>query len=250
MKSNAIQFRGQEQVMKAFEMNNMPNWSIWNGQNMMFVGDEGDISENADLLLQAMEMLKDGGSEAAYTLKVYKTVPNGGIKNNTPWDRSFNFSIYNSNSPGSPFQQRTNAVLGVIDQRFEQLKADMLERVFDKIDKEDAEEEEAAKKGPGGFIGMVNGLLENPQIKEVLMSKVAEFVGNILGTNKAVGAIGALPEKNNAVGLHLEADQIEKINQAIAILAEHDPKIGDHLLKLAALARDNPSKYKMGLSML
>jgi hypothetical protein len=250
MKSNGVQFRGEEQVLKAYEMNDMAPWSLWQGQNMPFVSEEESMSAGAEYLQQAMSMLKEGGSEATYTLRVYKTVPAGGIRNNTPFDRSFNFSIYNPGSVGSPFQQRQSAVIGLMNTRFDEMQAAFMGRVFDKLDKEDEEEEAESRKGPGGIVGVINGLLENPQIKEVLMSKVADFVGNLLGTNKQVGAIGALPDRNNAVGLHLEQDQIEKINEAIAILAANDPKIGDHLLKLAALSRDNPSKYKMGLSML
>lgn len=250
MRSNAIQFRGEEQVLKAFEMNGMPNWSIWSGQNMIFVGEEDDMNANTDLLVQAINMLKEGRSEACYQLRVYKKVPNEGLKTNTPADRSFQFSVFDSGAVGSPFQQRQSSMMGLIDQKFQELQVGVLERVFDKLDREDEEEEEDKKKGPGGVMGMINGLLENPEIKAVLMSKVAEVAGRWLGTSPSVGAIGALPPTAQPLALELDQDQLNKVNEAMVILTAHDKKIGDHLLKLAALARDNPMKYKMGLTML
>jgi len=250
MKSNGVQFRGEEQVLKAYQMNDMGPWSLWQGNNMPFVSEEDDVNAGADLLRQAMAMLKEGGSEATYTLRVYKKIPEGGIRSNTPFDRSFNFSIYNPGAVGSPFQQRTSAVIGVMNARFEEMQANIMERLLDKLDKEDEDEEAEKKKGPGGVVGMLNGLLENPQIKDLLMKKVADLIGSFLGTSPTVGAIGSLPGMEQPVPLSLEEEQITKIKEAVAILAQHDKKIGDHLLKLAALARDNPHKYKMGLQML
>lgn len=250
MRNNGVTFKGADQVIKAYEMNEMPVWSIWSGNNMPFVSEEEDLSAGADMLKQALDMIAAGGSESTYTLKVYKSVPPAGIKSNTPWDRSFNFSIFNPGAVGSPFQQRTNTMLGAIDERFMEMKTDLLGRIMDKLDKEDEEEE---NKKPGGIIGFLNGFLEDPQIKQVISQQIGRWVGGFLNPSSPVAAIGGIEQPTTPMQptqINLPDDQVQKINQAISILAAHDNKLGDHLLKLAAIARDNPGKYKMALTML
>ncbi len=248
MRSNAVQFKGIDQVVEAYEMNEMASWSIWNGPNLMFAYEDDAMDEGAKMLKQAIEMLQKGQSEGAYTLKVYKDAP-GEIRSNTPYSRAFNFHLFGEGETKSPQAARANNIIGVINDRFQEMQATILGRVLDKIDAED--EEDAKPEKAAGLMGMINGLLENPQIQIAVANKLGAFVTGLLGIPQGPQAIAGInPGTNNQPPVSLSAEQEDKINQAIDILAACDPQLGDNLLKIAAIARDSPGKYSMYVSML
>ena len=89
-----------------------------------------------------------------------------------------------------------------------------------------------------------------PEIQKQIAMGIAGFVGNILGL-KMPGAIAGIQEPGPAgQEVPLEPDQQTKLDQALDILCIKDPFIGDHLLKVALIARDNPGKYNMLVGML
>lgn len=249
MKSNAIQFWGEDQVVGAYEMNEMAPWSMWNGQAMMFVYDGDDINEGAQILAQTMEMLRKGGSSACFTLKVYEDLPPGGkIKSKTDYSRSFNFSVFDSANATTGYQQKQNTVIGALESRFNELQTSMLERIYEKMDAEDEEEKHPPKEG--GVIGMVSGLLDNPQFQEMAISKLSQLIGNWMGSSSP-GAIAGIEQPQREQGENLlTEEQAGKVDQAIDILCRYDPLLGDNLLKVAQIARENQGKYKMLTGML
>lgn len=248
MRSNAIQFRGVDQVLEAYEMNDMSSWSIWNGPDLMFASESDDIDSGADLLKQSIAMLQKGGSDAAYTLKVYKDPP-GEIKSNTPYSRAFKFALFDGEGSRSPQATRTNNVLGAINDRFQEMQTAILDRVLAKIDHED-EEDAKPEKAPG-LMGVINGMLENPQIQMLVANKLGALITGWLGIPSGPQAVAGIePSANNEPPPPLSEDQETKIDQALEILAARDPELGDHLLKIAAIARDTPGKYQMYITML
>lgn len=248
MRNNAVQFKGIDQVIEAYEMNDMPSWSVWNGQNLMFAYEEEDINKGAAMLKQAVEMLQKGQSEGVYTLKVYKDPP-GEIRSNTAYSRAFNFHLFEEGGSKSPQAVRSNNILGVINDRFQEMQATILDRVLDKIDREDEEEDKPAKAP--GLMGVINGMLENPQIQIAVANKLGALITGLLGIPQGPQAIAGINQQaNSQPPTPLSEEQENKINQAIDILAAVDPLIGDNLLKIAAIARDTPGKYQMYVSML
>lgn len=249
MRSNATQFKGLDQVLEAYEMNDMAAWSLWNGQDLMFASNAKDIGTGADELRQAIEMLQKGKSEAAYTLKVYEVAP-GKILSNTPYSRAFKFHLFDGNESRSPQADRANSVMGAINSRFEEMQATVMERLFDKLDAEDAEDAKPLK--PEGIMGIVDGLLQNPQIQMAVANKIGALITGLFGMTPGPQAIAGIPKAgdNNIPAAALSEEQEEKIDQALEILAKVDSQIGDTLLKIAAIARDQPSKYAMYKGLL
>src|ERR1700743_479275 len=248
MRSNATQFKGIEQVLAAYLMNDMAAWSLWNGPDLMFASEAEDMDTGPDELRQAIEMLQKGSSEAAYTLKVYKNSP-GEIRSNTPYSRAFKFHLFDGTESRSPQADRHNTVMGAINSKFEEMQAAIMGRILDKIEEED--EDEAAPEKPGGLMGVINGLLENPQIQTVVAQRLGSLITNLLGIPQGPQAVAGIePPKEGQPAAPLSQEQEDKIDEALEILASCDPELGDHLLKIAAIARDTPGKYKMYVTML
>jgi hypothetical protein len=114
------------------------------------------------------------------------------------------------------------------------------------LSKLNAEEEEE----PGALTGMPKnpliGMIERPEIQNVLASALGEFLKKTFKLNSNA------PSNDHLLmsGLNGVNMQDEKIQQAVQILKKHDPEIGDTLLKLAQLAENNPDYFKNLLMML
>ena len=250
MRSSAVQFRGPKQVVEAYMVNDMAGWSIWpTARDMMFAYEGGDMDEGASLLRQTITRLREGGSEAAYTLKVYDDLKkNTKITTATPASRSFQFGLYELEGDDTPYQKRQLSTMGALERRFEVMQDQFMTKVLRKMDEDEKREAEPEK--PGGLAGILNGFLDHPGVKEALISKVMGWVGNLMapGSPRPVPAqVAGLEGESPAV---VSPEQYKKLEQAISILAKADPEIGDHLLSLALIARDNPKKYAMALTFL
>jgi hypothetical protein len=242
---SAVMFRGLKQVMKAYMANEIAAWSIWCGKSMPFRYEGDDLTEGGQQLKQAINMLKEGGSEAGYQLRVYDHLPSGKILSNTPDNGSFSFGLFDYDGEKSPYQQRTNSVLGAVNDKLEAFQAAWMEKILDKVKQDEEEEAQPAK--PGGMMGFVGAMLDNPQIQGMLMQKI---FGWLNPGERMPGAIGGIDQGQPAEPVSVSQEQLDKLNEAIDILIAHDPNIGDHLQKIARIARDEPGKYKMFAAML
>jgi hypothetical protein len=247
MRSSSVQFRGVKQVLNAYVQNDMPGWSLWwSPRDLMAKYEGGSMQEGKDQLEAALNLLTEGGSEASYMLRVYEDLPKGQkINSATPYSGSFNFGLFDyqgGRSVGdmSPYQQRQSAVMGQIDARFQELQDKYLGKIIAKMEEDDKEEDEK----PSGIMGVIGSLLENPSVQQALMAKLSGWLGSpsMLPAPAQVAGVGEGPK--------ISQEQYDKLAEAVNILAGCDPLIGDHLLELAKIARDNPKKYKMALTFL
>mgnify|MGYP003622934570 CR=1 FL=1 len=255
MKNNAVQFRGIRQVKRAYEANDIAAWSMWQGPDLLFKyptkpcdDDELSMDEGGDLIGQAMEMLKEGGSEANYTLRVYSRLNGKDIDSKTPYSNSFKFGLFDFNEEQSPYQHRATQTIGALQKRMDEMQGQILDKLMAHLDGDD--EEEPAKVG--GVEGFLGSLLDNPQVQQMIMQKVSQWVNGFMAPAQpaAVAGIESGVETGTPVKGALSDDQIQKVNDAIQILAQCDPKLGDNLMKVAAIARDSPMKYKSFTFML
>jgi hypothetical protein len=107
---------------------------------------------------------------------------------------------------------------------------------------EASDDDESPKRS--GIAGMLNGMIENPDIQRAIASKIMGWIGvNVpaRGPAKVAGMAGQSV---------LLPGQPEKVQQALNILAGCDPELGDHLLGVAKIAQDDPGKYKWIVKML
>lgn len=227
--SSAVQFYGSNAVVKAFEYKKISNWAIFQGRALLHKCVEESIDESSASLLEFLEMISDGGTVATYTLKVYEG-KNPTIKENTPCDGSFNFKLVSEEvrqERALTFSRNDKVIL-------ERLEA--IEKRFD----EPAEEGEEDEPEPASIQGVLMGYLKEP-------AKITELIGTIgtvmaLFKPKQVGALAGAPQ--------IPDMENDKLSQALAILQQHDPKIADHLMKLAGIAVNNPAAFKILLQTL
>lgn len=245
----AVQFRGKRQVVDAYEANDMAPWSVWCGpQNLMFAYEGNDIGEGKEFLTQTLDKLKSGGSEAAYTLKVYDDQKKGSkISTVTPASRSFNFGVFDQDGEDTPYHKRQMSTMGALENRFNQMQDKWMQEMIELMDEKKKEKE--APEPVGGIAGLINGLLDTPGVKEALAAKVIGLFGMGPAIGQAPAQVAGIQQGDPEMA-RISPQEYQLLEQAIAILATHDKKIGTHLMGLAVIARDSPAKYKMALTFL
>jgi len=218
----SVQFREAEDILQAYQENNVPAFAIFHNDSLIhkFLGD--GLDEGCELLAKWLAKLEN--SAAIYTLKIYEQLPDkGSIRSNTPYDGSFNFRFreYDATGSSSKADPKILELLTRMDARLTELEED--------------EEEEDNKPGALGF---VTQLLEVPEIKNIALGVISGILQNVVGSLK-------LPQPA-AVG-NVTTDPLQ---EALSILAKNDPKIIEHLQKLAALSEQNKPMFKMLLTTL
>jgi hypothetical protein len=107
---------------------------------------------------------------------------------------------------------------------------------------EDAEtEEEIVGQMQPNILG---GLLNSPEIQQVLAAGVAGLVAKFLTPAGQPQAVAGIPEVTE------ETEINERINNALTILAEKDKDLCKHLEKLAEMATKENDKFNFLLKML
>lgn len=224
--ATAIQFYGSDAVLTAVQNRDCPNWAIFQGRQFLFKYEGGDMDESTQLLGEILENLRH--STAVYTIQFYEDAPK--IKANTPHDGSFNFRLISEEARQERQQMYATGSTAVL-QKLESIEA-RLGSLED--DDDDAEEEE-----PGGIMG----ILQDPQRLGAITHGL-QVLSALLGINKPQPA-GSLAGINPPVSV-----MDPKITAALEALAAKDPKLPEHLEKLAQLAQNDPATFTWLLGML
>lgn len=219
MSSASVQFRGFDQVLKAYEMKGIGTWSMWQGKSMLHKCECSDVSEGLEELRQWLQMLGTS-SNAIYTLCVYEEPTKGKINSSTPNDGSFNFRLNMEEQTVTNFQYY--ASVQALQKEIEDLKLKLAGT--DEEDDDDDDEEDTFDK-----IERIMGL-----------PVVSAAIGKIFGFEFESKQLGKV------AGVHNDS----QLNEAIQILKQHDPALSSHLWKLAQMATTNPSGFKFLLSTL
>jgi hypothetical protein len=245
MRASAVQFRGIDQVIDAYEQNDMPSWSIWpSKEDMTFAYVTDDTGDGANMLRACLEKLRNGQTEGIYKLKVYDDLdPDAKLNSKTPASRSFNFSLWGSDEE-NPTGKRNTGIMGRMEARLVQMQDEMVGAILDKIDRE--EEEERQPEKVGGVMGFLNGVFEMPGVKEWIGAAAVSLASKIVPMNNRQPA----PAQVAGVGGATSGSQVDRAKAAVEVLASVDPMVGDHMEKLARMAVEEPGKYKMALSFL
>jgi hypothetical protein len=236
--SKAVQFRGINNVIQAYENMDIGPWGLFQGSQFLMKYEGSDVDAGADLLKQYLNTLDLRSSDGnTYTLCIYDS-PGVKINNATKYDASFNFRLvdnfadHQDSKIGSVYEQR----LSGIEQSLKALTAD-------------PEPEELSAKDK--FFGMVSTILEHPEVQRALAVKVVTIMDSlgdsITGIFKkpaqyAPAAIGNVAPP--------AADENAKLQEAVTILVTVDNQLGTHLLQLAKIAQADPKKYNNLISML
>jgi hypothetical protein len=240
-----VLFRGEDQVIEAYEAMDVPAWSMWLGTSQLLFSypkkaETPNISDGANALREAFHMLQRGGTASQLLLKVYEELPQGKIKSNTPYDNSFGFSLFGFEEENPIGQARTQGYKN-------------LEARIDNLTKLISTEREESEEKPGGIMGVIGTILEEPGMKQFIIGEVVSAVRNLFNKHPQppiATMAGVETQQQGSKWETLPADQQEKLKQAMEMLMGVDPKIGDHLMGLANMAVNQPSKYQMALKFL
>lgn len=241
--SSSIHFRGKGQALQAYRDRNVAVWSLWQGRQFMFKGDD------EVLLDSTLQMLQESGSQAIYTVRVYEGVDQlSSVKSSTADDGSFNFRLNDIEGYGS--SSMPGAPLG-LHARIDKIEAMIAEMAALQLAKSQEEEEQEEADQAPDLIGTIIGVLKEPEKLERLVrvgrvmmgldtSPSPSYVGNVT-------RIGDAPAAAPASGVD---DRLQRLGNAIDTLEKADPKLIEHLEKLAVMAVSKPDTFRQVLGML
>ena len=237
----AIQYTGIKNVIRAIENIDIPYFAVFSGKALVFknpaFGEIGfeNTADAANSLQEFLEGLNQG-SNAIYTLKLYETIPAGGITDKTPANYSINFRLNLEGMDKMPqtisAENRTNTNNEILTE----LRA--LRMRVDEMETEEPDEK------PAGILG---ALMNNEAVLNMLVASVAGIGAHFLEKLK-INPINK--PVTTMAGIDINPTENEKIDKAIEVLSANDPNLGDHLLILAKMSIDNPAQFRMLLGML
>jgi hypothetical protein len=245
MRSSTVAFRGSRQVVDAYAANDMPSWAICNGKDIMFAQEADSVDDGQVLLGDILKKMQTGGSRACFTLRVYELKKGEKINSSTAFSRSFPFALYNDEDEYSPFEHGRRTYAKEADERILELQTQI-----DQLKEKLAEEEQEAPEG--GVNGFIAGVLQDPYMKNVLMQALAGIVQKVvpMPRQQAAAVAGIESGEGQTMASVLEPGQPELVQQALYQLCAKDPRLGDHLMKLASIAMNNPQQFNMLIGML
>jgi hypothetical protein len=239
--SKSVQFRGIKNVVRAYENKKVPAWGLFQGSQFLEKYEGDDTDEGAQLLqdyLQALDMRSNDMN--TYTLCIYELPKGTKITSATKYDASFNFRLADTIE-----DHMQTKMSGVYEERIAGLEKRLADLAAD------PDEEPTAKEKMWAALGQI---FEHPQVQQVIAQRVvgiiegvSSSIGNIFSPGKtfpaAIGNTMAKKETN-------VQEENAKLQEAVNILVEVDPKLGTNLLKLAQIAKADPSKYNFMITML
>lgn len=231
-------------MVAAYEATGIGPWALFCGK-MIFAASDGvavdDVESGSDQLRKFLVMLRKSGTEGKYMLAMYRIGDDQEIDSKTPVTRAFMFCLWEHGAEGS------NSMNFQGNQQMSE-RMDRLEALLTA----DLEEEGEGKK-KGGIGGMLNGLLELPQVQAMIGNLAVGLMSKVIPMNtvpQAAKIAGLEGQAAPAADSVLTPDQVTKVQQALNILCASDPSFGDHLMKIAMIAKNEPGKYKMFAAML
>jgi len=239
-----IQFKGIKKAIEAYENMGLAPWSLWCGKAMNLSYDGNDIEAGKQRLFKYLEMCEQE-SVATYTLCVYEELPKKAkITNATPYHASFNFKLTEGDYPS-----RSILRMNERDEIFLK-KIGELEEKIGEISKRFNEDMDNEPEAVGGIAGMLNGLLEMPEIKQAIAGKVVSLLDrfNLFPMNNQIPP--GPQQIGKVAGVEPSPDQVAQINRALQVLITHDPDLAEHLEMLADLASRDHKKFINLLGML
>lgn len=260
--SSSIQFYGVTEVLNAAKNRNCPGWAIFQSRQFMFKCELESIEESLQVLEQTLDCIEH--SDAMYTIKFFETEDGKKaklrIKENTPCDGSFNFRMIEQEEREQRkqlFASNSGKTLGRIDS---------LEQKFDKfLELYNQGGEEDEDDGPVSFEKVALGYIDDPnklkdlaqamQMFKPLFSPAAPVIDINQGGMGRMGQIGN-PETPAAprTGENLSQAEMQqrgvRVAAALDTLERNDPKIVEHLEKLAAISQNNKPGFSLMLNML
>ena len=226
-----IQYIGADRVIEAFNSMGIPFWSLApglkTGEIFCSNGEIEDLEESSELLEQALNRIHQD-PKSSYKLKVYKKVPESGIKDKTEPDATIYFSLCEDPKNSTEYIEYKEADKARRQNNWDALFS-RISAIEEKLMQEQEEEEEEESENNLGSV--INGLLSSPEIKGVIYS----WVGSMMNKKPAIA------------GINTDNSGLEN---SLEILKKADPNLESDLKLLAELAQKDPGQFNFLLTLL
>ena len=233
MAENKAWLTGTEAVVSWYESmaeQDTPYYSVWDGRNLRFSYRGDSIEEGAKLLRQNLTMAEEQQSSGVLILKLHQELSKGQYLNErSPYSSSMPFRCISvENDALAVYNLSGMGALGRIDERLKKL--------------------EGGESKEGGIMGMLGGLLENPQVGPILaqaaVGAVFGIVNKVLpGVFPTPGGVGHVPAPQGPAIAGIPGEPVKDWDWAIEVLEKADPQLESDLIKLAELSQKNPSMF-------
>lgn len=228
----AVQFIGRSAVVDAFKNRGLEVWGLFQSRQFITAG------EGAEALNDFLLKLEPGGSMAVYTLQVYKNADPEEITNKTENNGAVNFKLTDPNLAGTG---------GDVNNRLARLEGIIA----------GSEDDDDDDNGEDSLTGIIMGWLKEP---DKLATAIGAFQALVKGTGAGSiapmpGAVGTIEDRRETPSYAIggqQSDEVRTHRLAMALdqLEKKDPKILDHLEKLASLATNKPDLFKFLITQL
>lgn len=235
--SQPIQFRGIDAVVQAYELNAIGPWAIICGKVVIAACseiDNDDVYTGSQHLRTFLEKMKQGGTEGRYMLAVYRLSEDEDIDFKTVPKRGFVFTLYENEHEGSNSDNTTLSLLKSMNERLKKLEGGV--------------DEDKTLMGKIGAIA--EGIIMQPQVQTAIAMGAMNWANKLfkMDTKNQASKVAGV-DKQPGSNL-LDEAQIQKVHVALTRLSARDQYLGDHLLKLADIADNDPNKYSAALKFL
>lgn len=202
-------------VLEWFELQNHVNWFIYHSkpENIYYYHKGGDLDESAAVLFNVLNTIKNDGNKNVYILKLE-------AKNKTTKE-----------SPRIIFRLNTESVVNGMSPVFNPNNNEILSRlaaIENKLDDEELEEDEEEEKM--SINGIISGMLQQPQMQQVILNFISNIAGNLV--TPKVQAVAGVND--------------DQLNDILNLLFKKGVKV-EHLKKLSEMPE---AKIQMLISML
>jgi len=242
----SIDRRGRDSVISGYnifhDQSGCAYFSVWQTKTLKFANNDNNLDKALELLEENLEMIESSGTQSIYTLRVHKTTDSDGmISDKTPYYGSFNFTVYDANGATQ------KGISPMSNNLYLELKA-MREEL------QDLREEKAA--GVGSIMtqeDLIFKILDHPLTQQISGLLINTFTGNKNSSDDMFRKRQQAQQQQQRQGLagtQTEEEAEAEIVTAVQRLYAIDRDIPGLLTKLADLAENNPTKYKMAKSFL
>lgn len=224
----SVQFYGIEEVMEAAENKKLSCWAIFINRALFSKYQDADFDASMDILQQNLDVLKRSGTTAIYCLKFFEEP--GKINERTVCDGgSFNFKLIEPEQ-----REGIYAMHGVHNRELEK-KIKVLEDKLAGV----GEEEETIHT-------VIRDIVKDPVQLQQYLNIGRALIGMPV---QNFGAIGTVTRASTTANQSKE-EKLNRLGNAIDDLEKSDPMLVENIEKLAHLAKTDPDKYAMAVSLL
>lgn len=231
--ANKIHYHGIEKIMAAFKQNDMPYYSVqWKeGKKVLSLSFNNTI-EDMDAAAEKLQnylMSLNHASGDEYYLQLWEDAPEKKLRIEDG-DCTYKFVLRQLPYTPEQYEERNQQYAENRANKWNELMT-RLSAIEEKINEPEEEEEEEEEQL--SMAGIVNQLIQKPEIQTALMG----YIGNLF--TKQPMAVAGVPDQ-----------QVNSLEQSLQTLAKHTQNLEGDLKLLADMAEKNPTQFKFLLSML